>query len=178
MATTLSRALKTPITLAVLLVILIAGGIWGYKNAMKPIPTPPPPACQTQEVGANLSTANVTVNVLNGGTRRGLANLVAANVQAKGFQLSTVGNTSERITTTVIKGASADNPEVKLVAGFFKDAKIVADSRPDHTVDVLVGNDWPDDGWIDAAPTQIPVPGGKVCLPPPTATPTPTAKKS
>ncbi len=169
-----SRAIKTPITLLALLLILVLAGSWGYKNAMRPIPKDPPAPCQTQEIGENLTTASVTVNVLNGGTRRGLASAVAANVQSKGFQLGSVNNTAERITTTVIRGAGADNPEVKLVAAFFKDAKIEADGRPDHTVDVLIGNDWPVDGWIDTAPTQLAVPGGKVCLPSPTLTPTPT----
>lgn len=171
------QTFKTPVTLIVLLLILVLGGWWGFKNALKPIPTPPPPPCVTQNVAGQLKSEQVTVNVFNGGTRRGLASAIGNNLKTKGFILSRVENVPDRVTVTIVRGSKADNPEVKLVAGFFKDALIEADERPDNTVDVLVGNDFPDDGWVDGAPTTIAVPGNVVCLPAPD-TPTATAKKS
>ncbi|WP_203567952.1 LytR C-terminal domain-containing protein [Aestuariimicrobium ganziense] len=166
------RALVTPLTLAVLLAFLGYGAWWGYRNVMRPIPARPPDPCVTQSVGPKLKSSQVTVNVYNGGYKQGLATTVAKALKAKGFMIKHVDNTDERIKTTVIVGADANNPEVKLVAAHFKNATVRADQRPDHTVDVLVGNTY---GGMDAkAAVEIAVPGNSVCLPSPSPTPTPT----
>ena len=60
-------------------------------------------------------------------------------------------------------GNSKDDPEVKLVAGFFKNAKTQGDGRVDHVVDVLLGDDFA--GYTTKPATSIAV-DGPVCLPP------------
>lgn len=170
---------KTPITLLVLLGILLFGGWWGWKHLMMPLPADMPTACETRSVGKELKAPDVTVNVLNGGMSRGLATSVSKTLVTKGFQVNDVGNTDERIGDTIVRGATTDAPEVKLVAGYFRNAKVEADNRIDHSVDVLVGNNWipagnPNASFIDDAPASVAVPGGTACLPPsqtPTATP-------
>lgn len=174
--------IKTPLTLLVLVGLLVFGGWWGMKALTTPLPSPPPTPCVSRDVGAYLTSENVTVNVYNGGNQRGLAGEVAAALQDKHFIISKVDNSKDRNDHTIIKGASKDAPEVKLVAGFFNGATIQEDGRVDHTVDVYVGAEWAADSIKLDAPTQIPVPG-KVCLPAPktpsaTSAPVPSAKKS
>lgn len=171
------RMLGTPVTLLVLLAILFFGAKWGYHNVMAPPPAAPLVPCVTQKVGPELKASQVTVKVYNGGRKTGLAGKVAAQLKAKGFVIAKTANTEDRVTATEIIGADANSPEVKLVAGFFKGAKVVADGRVDHTVDVRVGPQAT--GFNPAAPAVIAVPGGSVCLPAPTTTPsaTPTPKR-
>ncbi|MGO4957694.1 LytR C-terminal domain-containing protein [Luteococcus sp. Sow4_B9] len=163
------RLLGTPITLLVLLAVLILGARWGYRNVVAPAPPPPLVPCVEQSVGKALSTKQVTVKVYNGGSKGGLAGKVGAQLKAVGFQVAKTGNTEVEVNHTQIIGADVNNPEVKLVAGFFKDAKVKADGRADHTVEVLVGN--PVTGFQPKAPRSIDIDGPTVCLPEPTPTP-------
>lgn len=168
-------AIKTPVTLVLLLAILGMGAYWGWNAVKAPPPERPRDPCVTQSVPGFLSSKMVTVRVYNGGTVSGLAGKTTANLRNKGFKALTPQNSKERILKTEIRGADAKSPEVVLVASFFKNSVIKADGRPDHTVDVYVGNQF--GGFIETAKTTIPVASGQVCLPSesPTATPTPTA---
>lgn len=165
------RLLGTPITLLLLLAILILGARWGYRNVMAPPPPPPLVPCVEQSVGQALGTKQVTVSVYNGGAKSGLAKTVAAQLRGAGFKVSRTGNTDVEVSTTQVIGADVDNPEVKLVAGFFKGAKVSADGRADHTVEVLVGN--PATGFNAKAPKQVAVDSPTVCLPAPSSIATP-----
>lgn len=178
---TVLDAAKTPVTLLVLLAILGFGFWWGWQQVTTPIPPKPPEPCVTQTVPDGvLRASQVTVRVYNGGSVSGRAAKIGVDLRAKGFKVPTVTNTEERIEKTVIVGASADNPEVKLVASFFKDATIKADNRPDHTVDVLVGNQY--GGFNANAANSMKVPGNVVCLPkesvPPGASVAPSANNT
>ncbi len=168
------RMFGTPVTLLALLCVLIFGAKWGYDNVMAPPPAAPQTPCVDQSVGKALTTKQVTVKVYNGGRKTGLAGRVAAQLKAKGFIIGRTANTDTRVTTTQIIGANPDDPEVKLVAGFFKGAKVSGDDRLDHSVDVLVGHETT--GFTASAPTSIAV-NGAVCLPA-TGTPTPSAAAS
>ena len=157
------RLFGTPITLLVLIGILIFGARWGYKNVVAPAPPPPLVPCTNQNVGKALKVSQVTVKVYNGGTKAGLASTVAAQLRAVGFNVSKTGNTEVEVNQTQIIGADANNPEVKLVAGFFKNATRQGDGRVDHVVDVLLGDDFA--GMATNPKTSIAV-NGPVCLPP------------
>jgi len=161
------RLFATPVILLGLLGFLLWGGWWGYKNLMAPIPERPLIPCVTKSVGPSLKSKDVQVRVLNGGYRTGLAGQVGTTLKAAGFNVIRTGNTDERIKATVIVGASADNPEVKLVLSYFKKATVRPDGRADHTVDVLVGNAF--GGMNPSAKPSIAVPDGQACLPSPTA---------
>ena len=169
------RKFGTPITLLAILALLFFGASWGWQQLTKPPAPPTTEPCVPQEVGAKLTSKHVTVRVYNTGTRRGLAKSVATQLKNKGFNVVYTGNSKDKVTAVAIVGNNANNPEVKLVKGFFPKAEIRQDSRANHTVDVLLGNKFP--GLNMKAPTAIPVQGGKVCLPKNSAKPAPKPAK-
>jgi hypothetical protein len=111
------------------------------------------------------------VSVYNGGSKKGLAGDVGRSLRQRGFKVTKTANTGQKVQKTVILGAGVKNPEVLLVKGFFKDAVVKADKRPDHTVDVLVGNDY--GGFNKKAKKTLAVRATTVCLPPQTASSAP-----
>ena len=157
------RVIKTPVTLIVLLALVVFGGWWGLHNATAAIPPRPPQPCVKIDVGGTLTPKYVTVRTLNAGLRGGLAKRVSTNLRSVGFYILKVNNSDERMAQTVIVGNSKDSPEVKLVAGFFKNATRQGDGRVDHVVDVLLGDDFA--GMATNPKTSIAV-NGPVCLPP------------
>lgn len=162
---TVLRALRTPLTLLVLLGMLGYAAWWGYQQVTAPLPPPKREPCVQQPIEkGRLQASQVTVRVFNGGTERGMAGEVAASLRAKGFQVSTVGNTDEDVTKTVIVAESKDNPETKLVLGFFKEATVREDpARVDHSIDILVGGEKTN---LNAkASSSIEVKSATVCLP-------------
>lgn len=158
------RVVRTPLTLLILLAILCYGAWWGYTNVLKPVePLPAEPCVEQSLPNSQLKSSQVTVSVYNGGDRRGLAGDVGRALRDKGFRVQRTTNTGENIKETVIVGASAKNPEVILVKGFFKDATVRADKRTDGTVDVLVGDKY--GGFNKKAKTAVTVASAKACLP-------------
>lgn len=162
---TVLRALRTPVTLIVLLCILGYAAWWGYERVTAPLPPPKVKPCVQQPIEkGRLQSAQVTVRVFNGGSKRGLAGDLAAGLRAKGFQVSSVGNTEEKITKTVIVAEGKDNPETKLVLAFFKGATVREDpARVDHSIDILVGEEKT--GFNSKASSSIKVKAATVCLP-------------
>ncbi|NLA29563.1 MAG: LytR C-terminal domain-containing protein [Propionibacterium sp.] len=154
-----ARRWATPVTLILLLSMLGYGLWWGWHQLTRPLVEPT--VCVTQSASVLFST-QVTVQVLNGGSAAGLAGQVTGQLADYGFKTKAATNTNEQVPTTIIVGASADSPEVLLVAGFFVDAQTRGDDRKDGTVDVLLGDVYP--GFYDEAPTEIEVPGGVICV--------------
>lgn len=166
------RLVRTPLTLLVLLGVLAYGAWWGYTNVLRETPPPPPARCVPQQVKAGeLRSSQVTVSVFNGGTKKGLAGDVGRSLRQRGFKVQRTSNTDEKIQKTVIVGAGANNPEVLLVKNFFKKSVVKADKRADHSVDVLVGNDY--GGFNKKAKATFRVKAKTVCLPAPAASTAP-----
>lgn len=167
------RIVRTPLTLVVLLGVLCYGAWWGYTNVLKTTPPPPPTPCvPTKVTQGGLRSSQVTVSVFNGGSKKGLAGDVGRSLRQYGFKVARASNTGEKIQKTIIVGAGAKNPEVLLVQSFFKESQIKVDKRSDHSVDVLVGNDYA--GFNKKAKTTLAVKAKTVCLPPQvSATPVP-----
>lgn len=158
------RIVRTPLTLLALLAVLCYGAWWGWQNVIAPTPEPPPVPCVTTTVEkGKLKSSQVSVNIFNGGTKRGLAGDLAREMRAKDFAVGQVSNTAEKVNETVIIGSGAKDPEVLLVKAFFKGAKVKGDKRADHSVDVLVGNKY--QGFNSKAKTSIAVKTETVCLP-------------
>jgi LytR cell envelope-related transcriptional attenuator len=179
------RVIKTPLMLLALIALVTFGGLWGWRNATADIPARQADPCVMTNVGTALTPHYVTVRTLNAGLRGGLAKRVSTTLRSHGFFILKVNNSEERLAKTVIIGNSADSPEVKLVAGYFKNATVQGDGRGDHIVDVLLGDDF--DGYRSNPVKSVAV-DGPVCLPKlpdsvastlpsPTPTPTPTKKK-
>ena len=175
-----TRVMKTPLTLLALTALVTFGGIWGYRNAVAEIPPRPPEPCVMTNVGGVLTPNYVTVRTLNAGLNGGLAKRASTTLRSHGFYILKVNNSEQRMSQTVVVGNSKDDPEVKLVAGYFKNAKRAGDGRIDHVVDVLLGDDFA--GYQENPKGKIAVPGD-VCLPAlpaseVTATASPTANAS
>ena len=166
------RVVRTPVTLLILFGVLLYGAWWGYNNIIKPIPALPPEPCVNQSVSkGQLKSSQVVVRVYNGGDRKGLAADVGRSLRGKGFRVTLTTNTVEKIQKTVIVGADANNPEVKFVKTFFKEAVVRRDKRADRSVDVLVGNRY--GGFNRDAKDTYQVDATTICLPSQTPSPTP-----
>lgn len=158
------RTIRTPLILLILLGILVYGAWWGWTNIVKPVQSKPDNPCvPTKVTDKKLKTSQVTVQVKNGGDKRGLASQVTKQLDGAKFHTKQPSNTDKKITKTVIIGEKAKNPEVKLVKRFFPKAKIHSDHRSDRTVDVFVGNGY--QGFKKHAKRSYPVKTKKVCLP-------------
>lgn len=155
------RKWGTPLTLLILLAILGFGARWGWKNLTKPFGAGTKP-CVSQSASV-LKTDAVSVRVFNAGSKTGQAAAVAAQLKAKGFKVRGTSNTNNVVTATTITGSKPDDPEMKLVLGFFPGAVAVGDDRNDHVVDVTIADGFA--GFKADAPMEIAVPGGTVCLP-------------
>ena len=175
------RVIKTPVTLIVLLAMLGYGAMWGYEHVTMP-DNRKVDTCVMTDVGTKLTPDRVTVRVLNGGEKGGLAKLTAQFLRAHKFRVIYYNNSNERVPNTVVVGNSVDDPEVKLMLGFFTGSTARGDGRADHVVDVIMGDK---DTHIEQPVASIPV-DGPVCLPPiaastvsaiPTPVPTSTKKK-
>ena len=172
------RVIKTPVTLIILLAILGYGAMWGYQHVTMP-DNRKVETCVMTDVGANLTPDKVTVRVLNGGEKGGLAKLMAGFLRAHGFRVIYYNNSDERVPNTVVVGSSVDDPEVTLMLGFFTGSTAKGDGRADHVVDVILGDQ---DTHIEEPVASVPV-TGPVCLPPipaatVSATPTPSPSSS
>jgi len=175
------RVIKTPVTLIILLAILGYGAVWGYQQVTMP-DNRKVATCVMTDVGANLTPDRVTVRVLNGGEIGGLAKLMAGYLRSHGFRVIYYNNSDQRVPNTVVVGNSVDDPEVKLMLGFFTGSTAKGDGRADHGVDVILGDK---DTHIENPVASIPV-TGPVCLPAiatstvsaiPTPSPSPRATK-
>jgi hypothetical protein len=166
------RAVRTPFTLLVLLGVLCYGAWWGWTNVIREVPPSPRAPCVKQKVPkGQLKSSQVVVSIYNGGDKRGLAGDVGRALRSRGFKVQRTTNTGEKVQRTIIVGASAKNPEVLLVKGFFKESDVRPDKRVDGSVDVLVGNRY--GGFNKNAKTVYTVKSATVCLPaPPTPSPT------
>ena len=164
------RAVRTPITLLVLLGVLCYGAWWGWTNVIREVPPAPPAPCvDTKVPKGRLKSSQVVVSVYNGGDKRGLAGDVGRALRERGFKIQRTSNTGEKIQRTTIVGSGGKNPEVLLVKGFFKNAVVRTDRRVDGSVDVLVGNRY--GGFNKSAKQTYTVKSETVCLPAPTPTP-------
>lgn len=160
------RALKTPVTLLVLVAVVYFAAQWGWENARKPIPKPPPPPCVVKDVGPMLMPEHVYVQVYNGSEQNGLAKRLGQILSADGFKVPvrTNAETSDHATSVVV-GHSEDAPEVVLVRQAFEEIAFRADGRADRTVDVIIGAEQPVP--VPTPEFGVELPDGKACLPDP-----------
>jgi hypothetical protein len=157
------RAVRTPITLAVLIGALVGGAVWGYRMVVTGVRPVQPAPCVVLAM-PELTPSSVVVRVYNGGSVRGLANAVAKELRSQGYIVAAVGNTKEIVNQTVIVGVAVDSPEVQLVASQFLQPELRADGRIDHTVDILVGEAEAPRGQDPLA--SVPLEAGSVCIAP------------
>lgn len=167
------RLIATPVILLALLGVLIWGALWGWKELSAPFPSPSPTPCISKTV-KSVAPKNVRINVLNGGFTSGLANREASRLKTAGFDVIRVTNTDEAIRGTIIRGNQNQNPELmKMVASYFKSAAVENDNRVTGSIDVLLGTDFQGSGSKPIK--KITVASGTICVPAPSASPSPKA---
>lgn len=159
------RALKTPVTMLILLAFVAWAAQWAMDAVRSPIPPRPPDPCVMTQVGPEFRPDLTVVSVYNGTTTNGLGKRVASMLRADGFRVVKITNaeTTDHVQTEVV-GHAEDSPEVILVMRVIKGAVFTADARPDHTVDIILGAEF--GGFDEGADLVVPLPDGMACLPP------------
>lgn len=150
---------RTPITLAVLLVILLGAAYYGWQTVVDPAtepdasttpaPTPPttstrPPCLEkkTYPQGATIHATSFKVNVYNAGGVSGQAGDVLTALHEKGFQEGVADNPPPSITATNVSilTSTPRSPLARLVQEQFKGAvRLVPGPNLGVGVDVVIG---------------------------------------
>ena len=126
---------------------------------------PPPPATTTAPPAA----APVTVNVLNGDGRPGLATTVSNALVGGGLTAGTVGNSTQH--ATAVSYGSGAQGQAEAIAGLFGAPAATPDTAlPTATVTIVLGT-----GFTPAADLAQQATTLKAPTPPPAAPPTSTA---
>jgi hypothetical protein len=165
----MSPRVRSLATLAVLGLVLLLAGVWGWSAISEPFPKEStPPVCVDREYarGDVVKPRAVTVSVWNGGTRVGLAGLTMDLLSEAGFHEGSEGNTpgKRRVQQVEIWTPEPGSPAVRLVASRFRQVDVVKRDTPAPGVLVVVG-----DGFDDLVPGKKSVTAGaaaSVCGPP------------
>ena len=85
--------------------------------------------------------AAVSVNVLNGSRRIGMASITAEVLGSRGFDIGDVGNWSGQNVEGIaqIHYGPAGHDAAQLIAAYVDGATMVQDNRTDNTVDLVIG---------------------------------------
>ncbi len=96
----------------------------------------------------------VTVNVLNGSTRAGLAGQTATELAARGFVIGETANAGQNTAQSQeIRFGEAGIGAAYTLASQFLDPVLVLDTREDATVDLILGDTYP--GLVDPATVAL-----------------------
>lgn len=165
---------RTPITLAVLIVILLGGAFYGWHTIVTPVtssgastPTPKPkphkPATKqvcvkhkTYPKGAQVAAASFKVNVYNAGGISGKAGDVLATLQNRGFRQGVAANPPLGVTATnvTILTYAPNQPQVRLVQQQFRGpVRVLPGPNLAPGVDIVVGASY--QGLASGAPTKL-----------------------
>lgn len=161
--TRILRALKTPVTLLILMAFVGFAAKWGLENAREEIPERPRLPCVVEKIGPKYKPEHAVVYVYNATDRNGLARRVGQVLLADGFQVLRRVNADERSEKTKVIGFAEDSPEVVLVRSYLPKAEFVADGRPDHSVDIILGDDFTK--LHNKPKRSVNLPDGTACLP-------------
>lgn len=141
--------LRSAATLLVLGVVMLVGVAWAWSAVSKPFPERDTAETCTSKVfakGDKIYPDQVTVSVLNAGTREGLADRTMTDLVTGGLDRGEVNNAPDDTAVTGVQIWADDtgNPAVKLVKSYLgKNAKIVQHESPLPGVNVVVGDDFP-----------------------------------
>lgn len=126
------------------------GGGWlAHQPTFVPVPGATPVPCLTLAIFPSdvlPEPKEVTINVLNGSRRIGMASITAEVLGTRGFQIGNVGNFEGKKIETVgqvqygPKGADI----AQLIAAYVPGVQLVNDGRPDDSVDLIIGQKFED----------------------------------
>jgi hypothetical protein len=174
------RPVATTILVVLMMVVLFGAtyaGVRLLRGESDPAPTAATPTpCVTTTVQPGLALpkpATVTVNVYNATGRSGLARDTSEVLKSRGFGIGSIAN--DPLGTSVAGVAEVRHgPEglagAQLVAFYVPGAVLVADTRTDATVDLVVGEEFTriaGQRAVDAAlASPVPVASGAGCVTP------------
>lgn len=131
-------------------VVLLAGVAWGWNAATKPLPERADlPVCEVTTVakGDKIYADQVTISVLNAGSREGLAGRTMQLFVEQGFAVGASANASAdtRVPTVELWTDDPGNPAVKLVASRLPEgARVVRRDTTTPGITVVVGDEFTD----------------------------------
>ncbi len=170
-------SLKTPVTLAVLVAVLVGGSVVGWRLVTEDVPSlrdstaSDGPTCedQTFDSGSRLESTAVTVNVFNDGTVSGLAGETLRALQDKGFIGGGATDSSVRMPNqnALVVAAEPRSAPVRLVKRQLRGRVAIRraeDADIGTDVNIYVGNRF--QGVARKARTSLKVRGQTtVCVP-------------
>ncbi|MEO6411121.1 MAG: LytR C-terminal domain-containing protein [Pedococcus sp.] len=114
-----------------------------YQNSNSSRAAASPSCTATATATATAKTpSQVTVNVYNATDRAGLAAKTASDVRKRGFKVSTVSNDPLQKDVTgaaEVRYGTTGTASAKLVMALVTGSKAIKDSRPDASVDLVLG---------------------------------------
>lgn len=138
---------RSALTLTVLVAIMVLWLVWGYAAATKPFPGKvAAPTCVDIIIpaGGKVTPRDVTVSVLNSGTREGLAGRTMQLFLDQGFA---EGDNSNAPKGTTVPNAQIwtdepGSPAVKLLASRIPGVEVVEMASPAAGITVVVGDSF------------------------------------
>lgn len=128
------------------------------QSTVAPSPAPPPPA------PARIAPGAVTVDVLNGTGRAGLAGKVADALRGEGFVVGTVGNSPSTVGSSTVRYGAAAADKARVLAAAVPGAVLQASSSVGNAVQLVIGPNYsavvrvPPAASPAAAPATSPAP--------------------
>ena len=157
------RHLLTAVTLLVLVSLVVAGGYYGYQALFAPVGEDTNARrgradCeQGLSKGETVRSRDVTVTVLNAGTRSGLASEVQNRLVGRGFLAGGTDNAPDDLAVRFVRvlAPSRNDPAARLVAVQFGERTYIQRTRTDlgPGVDVVVGDRFR--GLVQDAPRRL-----------------------
>ena len=140
----MQQAARSGLTLLVLALLVVLGGLWGWSALTQPFPgktTPPKCVPTTVQEGQKVFPGQVTVSVYNASDRDGLASTTMAEFADAGFAEGSTGNapSKARVVRAQIWTTTPTNPDVRLVARHLGPSRVVRRDGLGVGVTVLVG---------------------------------------
>lgn len=144
----MTATMRTTATLLALGILLLVAALWAWGQVTKPFPkSVEVPACSDTAVpaGSKVFPDQVLVNVLNAGTRSGLAGRTMTMLEGKKFAAGSSGNAPRSIEVVRAEVWAEDqaNPAARLVASYLG-VEVVAKpaSQLEPGITVVVGDEF------------------------------------